>query len=428
MRKILGIISVCMVCCCICAAKPERGSYNFIVPDSGSFTEAVNAANLRPDKTQRYRIFIRAGKHLSKGDGTPMKVTADGKEITVPSPITTLTAPNTSICGEGMELSLIESVPEYEGIGITSTLFVKGADSTYIQGMELWSNFNADPKAFANRSVALRERSCRGNILTDVSLKSNQDTYYTNGDGTTYLERCKVQGTVDFICGGGTVYFNRCDIVVRARGGKGDVICAPSTETGRPYGYVFNRCRILGAEEQDNRFLLGRPWHNEPRAVFLHTEMLLTPHPGGWTEMHGTLPRLFAEYGSTDSNGKPIDTGKRRTHYRNRDGEETAAAHPATLTPEEATQYTTDDVFPGWHPERSTAQVMPPAVRKSGRTLSWDDIPEAFLYAVCRNGIVTAFTTEPHYRIPRTDAKDSRYTVRCANRYGGLGPHSDDVY
>jgi hypothetical protein len=156
--------------------------------------------------------------------------------------------------------------------------------------------------------------------------------------------------------------------------------------------------------------------------------MLLTPHPGGWTEMHGTLPRLFAEYGSTDSNGKPTDTGKRRTHYRNRDGEETAAAHPATLTPEEAAQYTTDDVFPGWHPERSTAQVMPPAVRKSGKSLSWDDIPEAFLYAVCRNGIVTAFTTDPHYRIPRTDAKDSRYTVRCANRYGGLGPHSDDVY
>lgn len=428
MRKILRIISVCMLCCGSYAAQPERGSYDFIVPDSGSFTAAIQAANQRPDTQRRYRIFIRSGKHRSEGDGTPMKVTAEGQEVTVPSPITTLTAPNTSICGEGMTLTQVESVPQHEGIGITSTLFVKEADSTYIQGIELWSNYKADPKAFANRSVALREKSCRGNILTDVSLLSNQDTYYTNAGGTTYLEGCKVQGTVDFICGGGTVYFNRCDIVVRAREGKGDVICAPSTETGLPYGYVFNRCRILGAEEQSGKFLLGRPWHNAPRAVFLHTEMLLTPHPGGWTEMHGTLPRLFAEYGSTDSNGKAIDTEKRRTQYRNREGVPTAVSHPATLTPEEAAQYSTDDVFPGWHPERSAAQVMPPAVRKSGRTLVWDDIPEAFLYAVCRDGIVVDFTIEPRYKLPKAAAGDSRYTIRCANLRGGLGPHSNEVH
>jgi pectin methylesterase-like acyl-CoA thioesterase len=102
-----------------------------------------------------------------------------------------------------------------------------------------------------------------------------------------------VQGTVDFICGGGTVYFNRCDIVVRARGGKGDVICAPSTETGRPYGYVFNRCRILGAEEQDNRFLLARahkfdqqeyPKKEEPVNMRMAADIASAFHSGHGTE------------------------------------------------------------------------------------------------------------------------------------------------
>ena len=144
--------------------------------------------------------------------------------------------------------------------------------------------------------------------------------------------------------------------------------------------------------------------------------------------MHGTLPRLFAEYGSTDSNGKAIDTEKRRTQYRNREGVPTAVSHPAVLSQEEAARYSTDDVFPGWHPERSAAQVMPPAVRKSGRTLSWDDIPEAFLYAVCRDGIVVDFTTEPRYKLPKAAARDSRYTIRCANLRGGLGPHSNEVH
>ena len=74
---------------------------------------------------------------------------------------------------------------------------------------------------------------------------STQDTYYTNDGGTTYLEDCTIKGTVDFICGGGTIYFNRCDIQLRPRGntGKRDIICAPATEATRQHGYIFNSCR-----------------------------------------------------------------------------------------------------------------------------------------------------------------------------------------
>ena len=114
-----------------------------------------------------------------------------------------------------MRNTQIESMPMHEGISCTSTLFLKGADSTYIQDIELWSNYRDDMTAFASRAVALNEKNCRGNIFKNLSLMSNQDTYYTNDGGTTYLEDCLIKGTVDFICGGGTIYFNRCDIELR---------------------------------------------------------------------------------------------------------------------------------------------------------------------------------------------------------------------
>lgn len=57
---------------------PSRFLYDFIVPADGSFTEAVHAANARPDKRRRFRIFIMAGRHLSEGDGTPLRVKDGG--------------------------------------------------------------------------------------------------------------------------------------------------------------------------------------------------------------------------------------------------------------------------------------------------------------------------------------------------------------
>ena len=226
-----------------------RYKYDFVVPTDGNFVAAIHAANNRPDKSKRYRIFIKSSMYRIKGEGNPITITENGKELTIPSPMTILTAPNTSICGEGMRNTQIESMPMHEGISCTSTLFLKGADSTYIQDIELWSNYRDDMTAFASRAVALNEKNCRGNIFKNLSLMSNQDTYYTNDGGTTYLEDCLIKGTVDFICGGGTIYFNRCDIELRERGGKGDVICAPATEANRPYGYVFNSCRIYGEKE-----------------------------------------------------------------------------------------------------------------------------------------------------------------------------------
>ena len=42
------------------SASAQKWKYDFIVPDNGDFVQAIHAANKRPDKTKRFRIFLRA--------------------------------------------------------------------------------------------------------------------------------------------------------------------------------------------------------------------------------------------------------------------------------------------------------------------------------------------------------------------------------
>lgn len=315
---------------------------DFTVPDDGDFVSAIHAANTRTDTSSRFTILVRAGRHISVGTGdtitSRLKDTHGNDSIvSFPSPIVTLRAPRVSIIGEGKDRTVVENRPTHEGISITSTLFLDHADSTVVQDLTLWCNFNNDPTAFANRAVALRERACRGNRLRNVRLLSTQDTYYTNAGGDTTLDSCDVHGTVDFICGGGTIRFNSCTIHIEPRGKTGarDVICAPATMADE-MGYIFKNCTIDGSAEQDGRYHLARPWRNQPQCVFLHTRMLLLPAPAGYCEMHGTLPRLFAEYGSVDRNGLPVDCSMRKTTFKNPDGEQVAVGYSPVLSAQDA--------------------------------------------------------------------------------------------
>lgn len=412
MKKYLTLLA--MLCLFATNGQAQKWKYDFIVPDNGNFRQAINAANTRADKSRRYRIFIRSSNYRILGEGNI---------------VTTLTAPNTSIIGEQWQNTQVESCPKEEGISNTSTLFLQNADSTYIQDIELWSNYRNDPKAFANRAVSLREQNCKGNILKNISLLGTQDTYYTNAGGTTYVEDARICGTVDFICGGGTVYFNHCEIKLMSRGDstKRDIICAPATEADHRYGYVFSDCYIDGPKHQSGRYLLGRPWKNAPRAAFLNCCMNIVPTPEGWTDMHGTLPARFAEFECTNGLFELLDTSRRKTTFKNAEGQEVRMNYTPQLTSEEAETYTITKVFNGWDPQAKTAQVPPPVLHINGRELTWEDNPDAGCYVVFRDRVIVAFVTEPRYQIPANTREGSCYTIRCANQMGGLGLRSAEA-
>ena len=98
---------------------------------------------------------------------------------------------------------------------------------------------------------------------------------------------------------------------------SGSVIVAPSHKNVR-FGYVFRNCIVDGnAAAADGKQKLGRPWHNSPRAVYMHTTMRIPLAPEGWTNM-GAIPGLFAEYDSRDAEGNVLDLSQRKTEYDGR--------------------------------------------------------------------------------------------------------------
>ncbi len=138
--------------------------------------------------------------------------------------------------------------------------------------------------------------------LRRVTLIGHQDTLFVDG-GRALFEDCAIFGSVDFIFGAATAWFETCHIISRFRPGlqrNHGYIAAPSTLAVNPYGLVFNGCR-LGREPEvpDGSVVLGRPWrptrqfadgaYGDPAvlgsALYLRCWMDAHISADGWDEM-----------------------------------------------------------------------------------------------------------------------------------------------
>jgi pectin methylesterase-like acyl-CoA thioesterase len=144
------------------------------------------------------------------------------------------------------------------------------------------------------QAVALRVDGDR-DVFRGCRILGWQDSLLVNR-GRQVFEGCLIEGTVDFIFGGATAYFDHCHIHCLADG----TITAASTPQGAFHGLVFADCRITGGE--DVRTYLGRPWRDFAQVSFLRTDMSGVVRPEGWNdwrkpEAHATV--RFGECGST---------------------------------------------------------------------------------------------------------------------------------
>ena len=75
-------------------------------------------------------------------------------------------------------------------------------------------------------------------------LEGYQDTLYIQPRAR--VTNCRIVGGVDFIFGGGAVWFDQCEIVTRfvPNAESFGYLVAPSTPETQEFGLVFNRCRI----------------------------------------------------------------------------------------------------------------------------------------------------------------------------------------
>lgn len=446
--------------------------FDFVVGKDGNIDEAIKAANgeaegkpYNNNKTNghRYYIFVPDGEYKLTGNGT-ISFTGEGPvdETGTKRPDmngqnngqTHIRKPNISIIGQSKDNTIIRNHPIVEGISYTATLYVeKNNTDFYAEDLTLENEFNywgtmagQSSSSGAGRADVFFDRGNRS-IMKNVALKSYQDTYFSNNassDYRGYFENCDFYGVVDFICGNGNIWFEKCNLILRDR--KSNNIVAPSTEVDQEWGYVFNECSIKPESDNMIRFTdkdwtLARAWSKSPACTYLNTKMYAQPQSYGWgRSMESNLMLRFHEYKSIDGADNMLSLVTRSL----------AACVPAAgsddviLSDEQASGYTLRNVVggtDGFEPNELCMQIDAASGAKADYDenhevwnddivldddiLQWNKHTTALCYVVFK---LNEATNKWEYIDNTTDTiinladyGTGYYSVRAANQRGGLG-------
>ena len=202
----------------------------------------------------------------------------------------------------------------------TYTVKVEGSSITF-KNITIENN-----SARLGQAVALHTEGDRL-IFINCRLLGHQDTVYTGIAGTRlFFKDCYIEGTTDFIFGPSTAWFENCEIHSRAN----SYITAASTPQDRPYGYVFNNCRLT-ADADIDKVYLGRPWRDYGYTLFMNCDMGRHIRPEGWHHWQKERQQT-ARYMEYNNRGEGAATDKR-------------AAWTRQLTKKEAQKITMETVF-----------------------------------------------------------------------------------
>ena len=378
--------------------------------DVSSFIDAIDAAN-GMSGDERVYIFLPNGTYNL------------GQTC-----LTQIGRNNISIIGQSTEGTIIENSPKAEGISVTATL-LNTSNNLYMQDLTLKNNWDYYGIAGDGRGVCLQDKG-NNTVCKNVRMLSYQDTYYTNNaEGNFYWEDSEIHGTVDFICGEGTLFMEKSKLFVEKRNANGTGECtitAPSTKDGKQYGYVFNNCTI---ENEAESFNLGRAWNNKPRAAYLNTTIIndkLISTRWRVAGMNNNNPVEFVEYKSVDESGSVISPESNVVTFTNAGG----VTMETILTDAQAANFTLDKVFADWAPAELTVQMDAPDAEMTEGVITWTPNDDAIAYALFKNDELLGITTETSFdtntdseahSAPRKAEGDDVYTIRAANLRGGFG-------
>ncbi len=426
--------------------QPEKRVYDAIVAQDGSgdYTTVQDAIDAAPEgRGKPWLIFIKNGQYKEHVD-IPVKKTylhligqsRDGVVIK-----------DDRLCGGDNAVHV--------SVGAT---VVVNASNTFIESLTM-ENIYGHEKQNGPQALALNTGGDRI-ALNNVALLSYQDTWITTSTSNNrhYIKNSLIEGAVDFIYNSGNVYLDGDTLEINRP--SGGYIVAPSHGADVKWGYVFQN-NVLRAHPGVNvtDIWLGRPWHNQPKTVFINLQTFINIPAKGWYNTMGGLPVLWADYNTVDANGNPVDLSQREDtyyytqYYKMVDGEKViATSRPDAsdmpnwteekvygtaknyLTDEEAAQYTIKNVMGGddnWQPDLLCEATEAPAPVFNDNTISWDEVPYAICYVVTRGDEVVAITTETSVDVNAVvsakgsaalGANDSEepYKVQSVNEQGGL--------
>lgn len=190
-------------------------------------------------------------------------------------------------------------------------------------------------KAYVERAAALAiTNDCKQVFFDNCKFVGRQDTLYGGKGVTAGFYDCSVYGGTDYIFGGMTAVFAKCDLVFNTSEDKNDVgyITAAQQTSGR--GYLMYNCHVTSTEPgvdtaseyTSKAGYFGRPWAaNTGEAVFYKTIIDATEtkwyrdspsmiKPEGWLDSLSGKSALSAEY-STYERAVDVDNQGARAEW-----------------------------------------------------------------------------------------------------------------
>ncbi|KAJ8774009.1 hypothetical protein K2173_009440 [Erythroxylum novogranatense] len=160
---------------------------------------------------------------------------------------------------------------------VESPTFMSLADNiiaksiTFVNSYNFPLNSNSNPRLPAVAAMITGDKSA----FYRCGFYSVQDTLWDE-QGRHYFKRCTIQGSVDFIFGGGQSIYEGCAIHVL----EGGYITAQGrTNPNDSNGFVFKGCRVSGKGPA----FLGRAWRGYARVIFYNSMFEDIIDPLGWS-------------------------------------------------------------------------------------------------------------------------------------------------
>ena len=414
------------------ASEYQHRTFDYVVTD-GDIDAAIDAANAKTGN-DRFYIFVPDGEYHIGSKNANEK--------------TDLLKSNISLIGQSQSGVTIWNQPTEKGLRTTATLHLdKKATDFYAQDLKLENRFDYAAAGKDGQAAAFHDQGNR-TIMKNVSLISYQDTYFSNNagaDSRAYFENCDIAGVVDFICGDGNIWFEKCNIIHRDRASNN--IAAPEQGEIQEWGYVFNNCTLKTETEnpeqhRDYNWTLARPWNNYPACTFLNTTMETLPKLTGWGKMDTGRIIRFHEYKSKNADGNLISLSTRSLTACTPG----AGSEECVLSDAQAATYTKRNALggsDGFEPDKLCAQINAQSGIIAGREaaekeivweddivlednlLKWNKQEEALCYFLFKKDdtsgkwIYLENTTDNQVNL--TNYRAGFYCVRAANQRGGLG-------
>ena len=340
--------------------------------------------------------------------------------------LTTISKNNIAIIGQSMEGVIIKNAPDAatESIDKTATIKInKNVAGTYMQDLTIQNALDYY-KNDNGRAVALWDQGTK-TVCKNVRLLSYQDTYYSNlQKAVKYFEDCEIHGTVDFICGDGSVYFKNNLLYCEKRkkdGGGSDALTASNADA-LDNGYVFEGCTI---KSECPVVSFGRAWNGTPQTAFLNTLVDYSAGQFGfessdiqrWTKklMNSGAWPVFVEYNTHLADGTVLTPASNVvTFVDEKSGNDTRELE-TVLSAEGAANRTMESTLGDWATTAS-ADAKQAVCEKEAAEFEPNGI-----YLVEADGKFAAIILGSEYMDRFAKYDGVNYTVRKANARGGFG-------